>query len=162
MPNWCMNNATITGPIEKLNAIVEGIKQDKMLETMVPIGEWDYGTAVDNWGTKWDLQDVDWEIDEANQMLSLNFDSAWGPPTIAYENYTDANDDVHIEASYYESGMCFVGEYDSGLGTDIRFDVDFEDEDWADDIPQHLIDTWVLDIEYENWKEWQEDDDDEE
>ena len=162
MPNWCMNNATITGPIEKLNAIVEGIKQDKMLETMVPIGEWDYGTAVENWGTKWDLQDVEWEIDEANQTLSLNFDSAWGPPTIAYENYTDANDDVHIEASYYESGMCFVGEYDSGLGTDIRFDVDFEDEDWADDIPQHLIDTWVLDIEYENWKEWQEDDDDEE
>ena len=22
MPNWCMNNATITGPIEKLNAII--------------------------------------------------------------------------------------------------------------------------------------------
>ena len=58
--------------------------------------------------------------------------------------------------------MCFVGEYDSGLGIDIRFEIDFEDEDWADDIPQHLIDTWGLDVEYENWKEWQEDDDDEE
>ena len=160
MPNWCMNNATITGPIEKLNAIVEGIKQDKMLETMVPIGEWDYGTAVDNWGTKWDLQGVDWDLDEDNQTLSLNFDSAWGPPTIAYENYTDANDDVHIEASYYEPGMCFVGEYDSGLGTNMSFDVDFEDEDWADDIPQDLIDTWGLEDEYENWKEWQEDDED--
>ena len=162
MPNWCMNNATITGPVEKLNAIVEGIKQDKMLETMVPIGEWDYGTALDNWGTKWDLHGVDWDLDEANQTLSLNFDSAWGPPTIAYENYTDANDDVHIEASYYEPGMCFVGEYDSGLGTNMSFDIDFEDEDWADDIPQDLIDTWGLDVEYENWKEWQEDDDDEE
>jgi len=160
MPNWCMNNATITGPIEKLNAIVEGIKQDKMLETMVPIGEWEYGTAVDNWGTKWDLQGVDWDLDEDNQTLSLNFDSAWGPPTIAYENYTDANDDVHIEASYYEPGMCFVGEYDSGLGTNMSFDVDFEDEDWADDIPQDLIDTWGLEDEYENWKEWQEDDED--
>jgi len=162
MPNWCMNNATITGPIEKLNAIVEGIKQDKMLETMVPIGEWDYMTAVDNWGTKRDLQGVDWDLDEAKQTLSLNFDSAWSPPTIAYENYTDVNDDVHIEASYYESGMCFVGEYDSGLGIDISFEIDFEYEDWADDIPQHLIDTWGLDVEYENWKEWQEDDDDEE
>ena len=160
MPNWCMNNATITGPVEKLNAIVEGIKQDKMLETMVPIGEWEYGTAVDNWGTKWDLQGVDWDLDEDNQTLSLNFDSAWGPPTIAYENYTDANDDVHIEASYYEPGMCFVGEYDSGLGTNMSFDVDFEDEDWADDIPQDLIDTWGLEDEYENWKEWQEDDED--
>jgi len=162
MPNWCMNTATITGPVEKLNAIVEGIKQDKMLETMVPIGEWDYGTAVDNWGTKWDPHGVDWDLDEANQTLSLNFDSAWGPPTIAYENYTDANDDVHIESSYYESGMCFVGEYDSGLGTNMSFDIDFEDDDWADDIPQDLIDTWGLDVEYENWKEWQEDADDEE
>ena len=160
MPNWCMNNATITGPVEKLNVIVEGIKQDKMLETMVPIGEWDYGAAVENWGTKWDLQGVDWDLDEDNQTLSLNFDSAWGPPTIAYENYTDANDDVHIEASYYEPGMCFVGEYDSGLGTNMSFDVDFEDEDWADDIPQDLIDTWGLEDEYENWKEWQEDDED--
>jgi len=160
MPNWCMNNATITGPIEKLNAIVEGIKQDKMLETMVPIGEWDYGAAVENWGTKWDLQGVDWDLDEANQTLSLNFDSAWGPPTTAYENYTDDNDDIHIEASYYESGMGFVGEYDSGLGTDMSFDIDFEDDDWADDIPQDLIDTWGLDVEYENWKEWQEDDED--
>ena len=161
MPNWCMNNATITGPVEKLNAIVEGIKQDKMLETMVPIGEWDYGTALDNWGTKWDLHGVDWDLDEANQTLSLNFDSAWGPPTIAYENYTDANDDVHIEASYYEPGMCFVGEYDSGLGTNMSFEIDFEFDDWADDIPQHLIDDWGLDVEYDNWKEWQEDDDDE-
>jgi len=160
MPNWCMNNATITGPIEKLNAIVEGIKQDKMLETMVPIGEWDYGAAVENWGTKWDLQGVDWDLDEANQTLSLNFDSAWGPPTTAYENYTDDNDDIHIEASYYESGMGFVGEYDSGLGTDMSFDIDFEDDDWADDIPQDLIDTWGLEDEYENWKEWQEDDED--
>jgi len=162
MPNWCMNNATITGPIEKLNAIVAGIKQDKMLETMVPIGEWDYGTAVDNWGTKWDPQDVDWEIDEANQTLSLNFDSAWGPPVTAYINYVEDNEDVTIEASYYEPGMCFIGEYDSETELDQSYEIDFEDDDWADDIPQDLIDTWGLDVEYENWKEWQEDDDDEE
>ena len=162
MPNWCMNNATITGPVEKLNAIVEGIKQDKMLETMVPIGEWDYGTALDNWGTKWDLQDVDWDLDEANQTLSLNFDSAWGPPTIAYRNYTDANEDIIIEASYYEPAMCFIGQYDSETELDQSYEIDFEFNDWADDIPQDLIDTWGLDDEYENWKEWQEDDDDEE
>jgi len=162
MPNWCMNNATITGPIEKLNAIVEGIKQNKMLETMVPIGEWDYGTAVDKWGTKWDPQDVDWEIDEANQTLSLNFDSAWVPPVLAYINYVEDNDDVIIEASYYEPAMCFIGQYDSETDLDQPISIDFEDDDWADDIPQDLIDTWGLDVEYENWKEWQEDDDDEE
>ena len=160
MPNWCMNNATITGPIEKLEAIVEAIKENKMLNHMVPIGEWDYGAAVEAWSTKWDVQDADWDLDYDTQTLSLNFDTAWGPPTTAYENYTDANQDVHIEASYYESGMCFIGQYDSGLGTDDSYEIDFSDEDWADDIPQDLIDNWGLDDEYENWKEWQEDEDD--
>ena len=158
MPNWCMNNATITGPIEKLEAIVEAIKENKMLEHMVPIGEWDYGAAVEAWGTKWDVQDVDWDLDYDTKILSLNFDTAWGPPTTAYENYTDANQDVHIEASYYEPGMCFVGQYDSGLGTDDSYEIDFEDEHWIEDIPQDLIDQWGLDYEYEQWKEWQEDD----
>lgn len=158
MPNWCMNNATITGPIEKLEAIVEAIKENKMLEHMVPIGEWDYGAAVEAWGTKWDVQDADWDLDNDTQTLSLNFDTAWGPPTTAYENYTDTNQDVHIEASYYEPGMAFVGQYDSGLGTDDSYEIDFEDEHWIDDIPQDLIDQWGLDYEYEQWKEWQEDD----
>ena len=158
MPNWCMNNATITGPIEKLEAIVEAIKEDKMLEHMVPIGEWDYGAAVEAWGTKWDVQDAGWELDYDDKMLLLTFDTAWGPPTTAYENYTDTNQDVHIYASYYEPGMCFVGQYDSGLGTDDSYEIDFEDEHWIEDIPQDLIDQWGLDYEYEQWKEWQEDD----
>jgi hypothetical protein len=155
-----MNTATITGPIEKLEAIVEGIKENKMLETMVPIGEWDYGSAVDRWGTKWDLRDVEWDLDYTTQSLSLNFDSAWGPPTTAYDNYTDDNDDMHIEASYYESGMAFVGEYDSGLGIDMSHEVDFSDADWADNIPQNLIDDWGLDYEYEQWQEWNSEDED--
>lgn len=157
MPNWCMNTATISGPIEKLEAIVEAIKEDKMLNHMVPIGEWDYGAAIDAWGTKWDVQGADWDLDNDAKTLSLNFDTAWGPPTTAYENYTDANQDVHIEASYYEPGMAFVGHYDSN-GIDDCFDIDFEDEHWADDITPHLIDDWGLDYEYEQWKEWQEDD----
>ena len=158
MPNWCMNTATITGPIEKLEAIVEAIKEDKMLNHMAPIGEWDYGAAVESWGTKWDVSGADWDLDIDTQTLSLNFDTAWGPPTTAYENYTDANQDVHIEASYYEPGMAFVGQYDSGFGTDDLFDIDFEYEHWVEDIPQDLIDQWGLDYEYEQWKEWQEDD----
>ena len=158
MPNWCMNNVTISGPIEKLEAIVEAIKEDKMLEHMSPIGEWDYGAAIDAWGTKWDVQDAGWELDYDDKMLLLTFDTAWGPPTTAYENYTDTNQDVYIEASYYEPGMSFVGQYDSGLGTNDVYELYFEDKNWADDIPQDLIDQWGLDYEYEQWKEWQEDD----
>ena len=159
MPNWCMNYVTISGPIEKLEAIVEAVKENKMLEHMSPIGEWDYGSAVEAWGTKWDVQDAGWELDYDDKMLLLTFDTAWGPPTTAYENYTDANQDVYIHASYYETGMAFVGEYDSGLGTNDVYELYFYDKNWADEIPQDLIDQWGLDYEYEQWKEWQEDDD---
>jgi hypothetical protein len=46
--------------------------------------------------------------------------------------------------------MCFVGDRDD------TWEFDFEDEDWADNIPQELIDDWGLEDEYDNWKEWQE------
>jgi len=57
--------------------------------------------------------------------------------------------------------MCFIGRYDSSEELNESFEVDFGDEDWRDDIPQDLIDDWDLDSEYDNWKEWQEEDEDE-
>jgi hypothetical protein len=53
--------------------------------------------------------------------------------------------------------MCFVGKYSSVEGTDDCYEIDFDDEDWADSIPSELIDDYGLDNEYENYKEWQED-----
>ena len=164
MPNWCMNSVTIKGNPEKLKAILEAVNNGEMLQHMVPMPKeylddqsW-YSWRIENWGTKWDAGEA--YADLEGDTLSLNFDTAWGPPTTAYETYTTENDDMHIEADYYEPGMGFVGSYDSGLGTDRSFDIDFTEEDWRDDIPQNLIDDWDLDAEYDNWKEWQEEDDD--
>ena len=164
MPNWCMNSVTIKGNPEKLKAILEAVNNGEMLQHMVPMPKeylddqsW-YSWRIENWGTKWDAGEA--YADLEGDTLSLNFDTAWGPPTTAYETYTTENDDMHIEADYYEPGMGFVGSYDSGLGTDRSFDIDFTEEDWRDDIPQNLIDDWDLDSEYDNWKEWQEEDDD--
>ena len=164
MPNWCMNTVTISGTTEKLQAIIDAAKDDKLLEHLVPIGEWEYGKALEMWGTKWDVTncDADWTGSPDKDEIYLNFDTAWGPPTIAYGNYTDANDDMHIEASYYEPGMCFIGEYDSETGLDESYEVDFTDDDWADSIPQNLIDDWGLEDEYENWKEWNDEGEDDE
>jgi hypothetical protein len=163
MPNWCMNTVTIRGTTEKLQAIIDAAKDDKLLEHLVPIGEWEYGKALEMWGTKWDVTncDADWTGSPDKDEIYLNFDTAWGPPTIAYDNYTDANDDMHIEASYYEPGMAFVGEYDSGLDINMSHEVDFEFDNWADSIPQNLIDDWALEDEYENWKDMYEEDEEE-
>jgi hypothetical protein len=170
MPNWCMNNLTITGNPEKLAAIKAAADKGEMLQHMVPMPKelldttspsdgpnW-YSWRLEHWGTKWDNGEAYGDID--GDTLSLSFDTAWGPPTAAYENYTNENTDIHIEAGYYEPGMAFVGNYDSGLGTDISWDIDFSEEDWRDDLPQDVIDDWDLDNEYEQWKEWQEEEED--
>jgi len=173
MPNWCMNSLTIKGNRDKLKAILEAADKGEMLQHMVPMPKeledttspsegmnW-YSWRLEHWGTKWDAGEAYGDIDVEGDTLSLSFDTAWGPPTEAYENYTAANEDMTIEASYYEPGMCFIGRYDSSEELNESFEVDFGDEDWRDDIPQDLIDDWDLDSEYDNWKEWQEDDEDE-
>jgi len=152
MPNWCMNNVTINGSKEKLEEIIKACENDKFLEFLVPIGDWDYGSAIEAWGTKWEARDVDYDLLDDNTLM-LNFDSAWGPPVTAY-NTGETNHDITIYATYYESGMAFVGEYEDS--EDSSYNIDFEDESWMDEIPEHLSDHWGLYDEYESWKEWQD------
>ena len=76
-------------------------------------GNW-YDYCVNEWGTKWDVggdgQEVD--ITEDGTTLSTYFDSAWAPPTNAYEKLQDMG--FGIEAMYYEPGMGFAGKWDHG------------------------------------------------
>ena len=154
MPNWCMNSVEIVGSIETLEAIAQAAKEGKLLEYLAPIGEWDYQKAVDTWGTKWDVTCEDPYLDHENNTLTMHFDSAWGPPTEAYWTGVDRHD-VTITAYYYESGMMFAGKYEDGY--DNSYEIDFENENWKDEIPDDIVEHWDLDYEYENWKEYQED-----
>lgn len=106
MPNWCMNNVTINGSKEKLEEIIKACENDKFLEFLVPIGDWDYGSAIEAWGTKWEVHNVDHDLLDDNTLM-LNFDSAWGPPVTAY-NTGEANHDITIYATYYEPGMALL------------------------------------------------------
>lgn len=160
MPNWCMNSVTITGDADTLKAIADAAKEGKLLEYLAPIGEWEYGKAVDTWGTKWDIDSPNYDLDLSNNTLFLSFDSAWAPPTSAYAKACETYD-ITIEASYYEPGMCFVGMYDSSLDLDMSYEIDFDAEDWRDTIPEDLIDDWNLEDEYENYKEWNTEEEDE-
>jgi hypothetical protein len=76
-------------------------------------GNW-YDYCVNEWGTKWDVggdgQEVD--ITEDGTMLTTYFDSAWAPPTNAYEKLQDMG--FGVEAMYYEPGMAFAGKWDHG------------------------------------------------
>jgi hypothetical protein len=85
----------------------------KQFENINQFGAKDwYDWNCNNWGTKWDVSSDNVEIVDAN-TLTASFDSAWAPPTRAYEQLMEQG--FEVEAFYYEPGMCFVGKWDNGV-----------------------------------------------
>jgi len=142
MPNWCNNGITLRhadpAMIERaaksdgllmeflptpqaLTETMAGSFGDedkqralelKQLENIRLYGAKDwYDWNIANWGTKWDVN-----LDSVNRVdantLQASFESAWAPPTGAYEKLMALG--FEIEAFYYEPGMCFVGKWDNG------------------------------------------------
>jgi hypothetical protein len=177
MPNWCNNNITISGPSETIKQLwddaqtahvytveVDGEEITKrefgLLNAMAPIGEWEYGTAVDTWGTKWDISDEGLEfIDNGDGTAEITgwFDSAWAPPIGAYEKFCDDMDNCEISASYYECGMDFAGFWH---GMEEHLDDLHEEyklpEDERSDLYNRLDEEWGLSEQFEEYDEDEE------
>ena len=139
MPNWCDNQITITGPNSVIDKIENIVKDENnpgnLLEFMSPMpkelrdttadgsedkklmqkygfSDW-YGWAVENWGTKWDINEF-YGVDRQGDTISFGFSSAWGPPLGAYEYFLAKNEEVSIKSYYYEGGCDFMGCWDNG------------------------------------------------
>ena len=78
-----------------------------------------YDWAVNNWMTKWDtgVEDASYiqeqDLGDGMKEISFHFDSAWSPPTGAYEHYLAHNNDIDIYATYYEPGCDFAGIFEN-------------------------------------------------
>ncbi len=70
-----------------------------------------YDWNIANWGTKWDFNLENVERQDPN-TVTASFESAWAPPTGAYEKLMALG--FEVEAMYYEPGMQFVGKWDNG------------------------------------------------
>lgn len=120
MPNWCANHIEITGPEDKINMLYQDA-QDGFLETLAPIGDWEYNTAVEKWGTKWEVDidnlAVDLSMADRNGTATLSgyFESAWSPPMEALQTYLDNNQDCEGELYYYEPAMDFCGNMNNNI-----------------------------------------------
>lgn len=153
IPNWCSNTLTISheDPAQ-IQRFVDAAKQGRLFAEFVPLnenGDWEYGKAVDMWGTKWDISETDFEID--GKSASGYFDTAWSPPIAFYEALMDM--DFEVEASYHESGMQFAGVYVNGAEEYCEYD--FSDPNWRDKIVnEEIVD--MLEYEYECWLDWQD------
>jgi len=164
MPNWCSNNFSITGNVESIKDLWEAAQTAGpdgdfgLLNAIAPIGEWDYGTAVETWGTKWDVSDEGLEfIDHGDGTASISgwFDSAWAPPIGAYEQLAADFDSCIIEASYFEPGMDFAGFWSSENGEEHLDNLhdEWEKGDDASDLYKQLDDEYNLSEQFQEWDE---------
>jgi hypothetical protein len=150
MPNWCCNSVKITASKNDLEAFIQKMGSFLSFEKIDPTpsellahnfplqneslkkeflakyGESDwYNWRVNNWGTKWDLDERDFAamnpeglVIEKN-CISLFFDTAWAPPIKALEKLTKQFPSMKIGLKYYESGAGFAGETEISDGNSI-------------------------------------------
>ena len=70
---------------------------------------------MNNWGTKWDLCDAEYEYEDAGEgeaTLQINCQTAWGPPCVIYDTLVDKG--FYVYATYHEGGMGFAGIWEDG------------------------------------------------
>ena len=179
MPNWCNNTITIKGSTETLKTLWEEATADGsgLLSAMVPMPKeledttspspegqtkvvdghtnW-YDWSVSRWGTKWDVSTEGLEFtDNGDGTASITgwFDSAWAPPIEAYNTFCEDMDGVYLEAFYEESGMCFVGCWDSEGGDDYYEYSDATSKTIKDIVPSYLVEEFALDERLAEWED---------
>jgi len=156
MPNWCENTVTLEHDDPAMIKRAEAAFADhRFLEEFIPFpnGEWDYDWCVNTWGTKWDVGGADGINDVQGNSIVLYFDSAWAPPTRAYEQLVEQGFRIH--ATYYEPGMCFAGIWDNGSDDYYEYG-DMSAEEIAETLPEELEDTYGISEQVAEWEAEQE------
>lgn len=155
MPNWCDNSITVSHPDKEMmvkfaSAVTDGI----LFGTFIPMPEsetdW-YGWNVDNWGTKWDVSDGNFDLEEDGLSGHGWFNTAWGPPIAAFEKLQELG--FSIDALYHECGMGFAGTWEDGEEhyVDNYYDM-FQEKDWRNQVGNEDL-LNLLEAEYESWLE---------
>lgn len=161
MPNWCSNSLFIrnddTTKIDELEKHLSAGENQKLFDALIPRPadqeeNW-YNWNIENWGTKWEANIIDWERTNENEIF-VSFDSAWSPPITFYESLT--SEGWFIEAQYYEPGCAFIGQFIDGI--DECYEYDISDLESIEALPEDLIEYAGLREEHESWKEWNEED----
>ena len=116
MPNWCSNSVTITSTNpETLEAINDACQKGEFFKFIQPYEEWDYGAFVETFGSKWEPNIADVSMDVDSQQILIIMDTAWSPPTGAYDLLLEMEGVEDVNANFCEPGMDFVGYYSDGF-----------------------------------------------
>ena len=141
MPNWCSNEVTLSLNkkndvsknayvfVEELSKYIES-NEGQFFQFLRPMPEylihrvapnncktW-YEWRSKNWGCKWDASETHVSyIDEAENTITIQFESPWRPPIELYDFLFDMSIDVY--ATCEEGGVGFKGIYDDGAYTEV-------------------------------------------
>jgi hypothetical protein len=160
MPNWCTNAVTISHEdVTKIDAIETALKTEEknFFQVIRPMPEsekddW-YSWNVNNWGTKWDASVYEWERQDET-TITINFDTAWSPPTTLYEFMEE--EEYNVDAYYHEGGMSFCGKFQDGY--DSYYEYDITDRQSIEDLPEDVVDFADLMTAHEDWMAENEED----
>ncbi len=104
---------------DKLDNLLDAIKNQKLFSFFKNIGEWEYDKAVEKWGTKWEADSISYDIKKRSNKwvtVQIYFLSAWSPPEKVYEAMLDILWLQFVRAYYYEGGMGLCGQFTENKG----------------------------------------------
>ena len=148
MPNHCTSRLTITGKPKQLHKLLKQVEitQSEATDSHEPTSfschkiiprpveedkNW-YEWSISNWGTKWDLCDIEWiNKDWEAGYLDLEFWTAWSPIPLVLEKLSQQNKSVEMTYRFSDEGGDFYGTYSFKGGV---LTVDEEGNDWNCDI----------------------------
>ena len=110
MPNYCKNNLSIEHiTFEQYEQINSQLESEKFLSYYLPVpevgdsNEWRY----QNWGTKWDIQNVFFHSSEGG--IWVDFNTAWTPCLSGIQEISKHFPDAYFILTYCEEGVGFGG-----------------------------------------------------
>jgi len=157
MPNHCYQQVEIYGPRFLVKELYDHLSKEEpqfcQLICPMPFEQWLapatklmgyevagwYDWRVTNWGTKWDVVDVDAtqpltihddeDTDPANMNASFVFNcwTAWSPPIPVWNKLVEMG--LSVDADYQDEGMMFEGHYVNGEDKCWEPEIDEEEED---------------------------------
>jgi hypothetical protein len=133
---------------QELTEAVANFETNEALVAKYGYSSW-YDFNIANWGTKWDVSSESVGIVDAN-TVEAGFDSAWAPPTNAYEKLMEQG--FEVVAFYYEPGMQFVGKWDNGVDDYIEYGGE-DSTTVRDTIGEELDDYFGISEQMADWEE---------
>jgi hypothetical protein len=140
MPNHCDQQVYIHGDKNIVEELYNNLKREdpRFCDLVIPMPlseseNW-YEWRWKNWGTKWDVVDVDItdgiEKDGGKAWFTFRCWTAWGAPIPVWDKLHAMG--IEVQADYQDEGGMFEGEYHHG-----------EDRSWQPEIEEEGIEDTI-------------------